>query len=752
MSTNVRVRVPKALIEQAAQPSNTVKALLEQALSLGLTPVHTTSVLCMYVSVYLGSSLASDIELSVPNDPIARTCQGLLAALFLHQKNEQKTADKVENGSKSINDYFDARPEQSVLFEQVKTLFAHKEALGIFEASTGVGKGRVLMASALYAYEITQKPVVICAPTIQILSQLCNEYLAVDPKAREFIGNKLCILLGKDNFVSEHLLKLWLDTEEEITDSTRVAIDKWLREGAGQTSHTTSALHTLMPQVKYLVADAKEVAPQVPWDELITSQLGADDDADAGYQCYLNLRQNNAQSAVLTLATHSMVVMDTVLRKRNGTGLFAPFSTLIVDEAHALAGIVESSFSKYGAIRSIIAELSNVDYWKRQRKSTVAQQAIGKVKGVGEELRVLLKSCNAERINLNQSEHRETFAQCISNLQASLSPLISSAPLYSKVTEAFELCKELNKGRLRVDLVASPVRGYPSIQGGPTNLTGFFAGFWESVDHVVLASATCYVPGVNGQLNSGLLVTSLNLTKRFGIEGVKKFSPVIPAWLYQSVQLIESRDPALRYPAFESDSDEECASDFEEQLSSWHEAVAKRIRYIHGQAAGGTLVLLPSYESIAKLSTLLTDISVITQSVGTFADCHREFKQAYKEGRKTVWLATGSAWTGLDCSDTSVSADKDLLLTDLVIPKVPFGVERSLAHLRRQKTLPTAERDRALFQFKQGVGRLIRRPGLLHRKLWILDSRINGVEKPWLYKPFQTLIAQYSNRMTLEPV
>jgi ATP-dependent DNA helicase DinG len=91
-------------------------------------------------------------------------------------------------------------------------------------------------------------------------------------------------------------------------------------------------------------------------------------------------------------------------------------------------------------------------------------------------------------------------------------------------------------------------------------------------------------------------------------------------------------------------------------------------------------------------------------------------------------------------------------LTDLVIPKVPFGVERSLAHLRRQKTLPTAERDRALFQFKQGVGRLIRRPGLLHRKLWILDSRIHGVEKPWLYKPFQTLIAQYSNRMTLEPV
>lgn len=743
MSTNVRVRVPKSLIEQAAQPSHTVKELLEQALALKLTPVHTTSVLCVYVSVYLGPSLASNIELSMPGEAVARTCQGLLAALYLHQKSVEKAVSQDVQGSKSIMDYFEARPEQTVLFDQIKSVFEHKEAVGILEASTGTGKGRVLMASALYAYEKTQNPVVICAPTIQILSQLCQEYLAIDAKAREFVGKQFCILLGKDNFVSEHLLQLWLNTEEAIPEHTRTAIEDWLKQGAGQVGDKTKALHTLIPQAKYLLADAREVAPQVPWDELVVSQLDADNDADAGLQCYQLLRQNHAKSAKLTLATHSMVVMDAMLRKRNDQGLFTPFHTLIVDEAHTLAGIAEATFSKHGAIRSIIAELSNTEYWKRQRKSTAAQQAIAKVKSVGEDMRGLLKSCNAERVNLNQSEHREMFSQCLSNLQASLAPLISSASPYSKVTEAYELCRELSKGRLRVDLIASPVRGYPSIQGGPSNLSGFFEGFWEPLKHVILASATCYVPGVNGQMNAGLLISSLNLTKRYGIEGVKKFSPVVPPWLYKSVQVMESKEPALCYPELDTDADEHGLT---ASRSTWYVAVAKYIRHIHAKAAGGTLVLLPSYEAIEEISALLTDISVISQAVGTFSDSHCEFVLANQQGRKSVWLATGSAWTGLDCSDTSVSADKDTLLTDLVIPKIPFGVERSLAHQRRQKAMPTTERDRALFQFKQGIGRLIRRPGLLHRKLWILDGRINGTEKPWLYKPFKTLIAQYPNR------
>ena len=68
---------------------------------------------------------------------------------------------------------------------------------------------------------------------------------------------------------------------------------------------------------------------------------------------------------------------------------------------------------------------------------------------------------------------------------------------------------------------------------------------------------------------------------------------------------------------------------------------------------------------------------------------------------------------------------------------------------RGSKAMPTTKRDRALFQFKQGIGRLIRRPGLIHWNLWILDVRINSAEKPWLYKPFKTLIAQYLNRKTV---
>jgi Rad3-related DNA helicase len=47
---------------------------------------------------------------------------------------------------------------------------------------------------------------------------------------------------------------------------------------------------------------------------------------------------------------------------------------------------------------------------------------------------------------------------------------------------------------------------------------------------------------------------------------------------------------------------------------------------------------------------------------------------------------------------------------------------------------------RAAFQFRQGLGRLIRREGVTNRRLWLLDARMWRDDAPWYMAYFQNLL------------
>ena len=91
---------------------------------------------------------------------------------------------------------------------------------------------------------------------------------------------------------------------------------------------------------------------------------------------------------------------------------------------------------------------------------------------------------------------------------------------------------------------------------------------------------------------------------------------------------------------------------------------------------------------------------------------------------RPLWLGVGAAWTGIDLSDTRVSAQDDVLLTDLVIPRLPYGCNRSLSHARRRKIVPVSEQREMLMMLRQGLGRLVRREGVQDRRIWIGDRRL----------------------------
>jgi CRISPR type IV-associated DEAD/DEAH-box helicase Csf4 len=131
------------------------------------------------------------------------------------------------------------------------------------------------------------------------------------------------------------------------------------------------------------------------------------------------------------------------------------------------------------------------------------------------------------------------------------------------------------------------------------------------------------------------------------------------------------------------------------------------------------------------------------------------FIDAYLKKDRPVWFALGSAWTGLDLSGQqyNIPAKDDYLLNDLIIPKVPFGLNTSMTGLSRNArwttakgvtvSFPTSSRNDAAFLFKQGVGRLIRREGVPQKHLWVLDSRI-WLKNKKVYGVFQDILKPYS--------
>jgi ATP-dependent DNA helicase DinG len=241
-------------------------------------------------------------------------------------------------------------------------------------------------------------------------------------------------------------------------------------------------------------------------------------------------------------------------------------------------------------------------------------------------------------------------------------------------------------------------------------LDSIFKYLWERVGAAAMVSATLYTNGVEG----GLSRWKLCVPK----ERVVFLPAVIPEWVTKPVKL---RSDRVSIPPDDS--------------AAWFDESAAKIQSIAADTKGGLLILCTSYLAVTELGERLRSSlgeRLIIQDRSTGAKkCADHHKDLYFRGIKPVWLATGSAWTGMNLTDDREGslAKDDRMLSDLVITRLPIGIARSLTHERRKAlqgfAVVTTE---AVFQMRQGIGRAVRREGVPDRNLWVLDSRIDGKE------------------------
>jgi CRISPR type IV-associated DEAD/DEAH-box helicase Csf4 len=588
----------------------------------------------------------------------------------------------------------------------------------ICEASTGIGKGLALVAAALQTKkQRPDKQLVIAAPTLAILSQLQQCYKAFEKdkgltyrcvktqSSAEFLSKRLA-LYWCDEFPehpeAESFLKQITTTDtfslsafehyhdiplSELTvfhdTSTADPGYKEFHESKSATSDADIILctHTMLA-LSVLHARSQTTQHKLPWDE------------------YEKLRDNHY---LLEQHTYPYFYFDNLKRIDSApelaAGFFKPNPILFIDEAHALPGMIELVSAQSVSLARMKKMLSGF----RKPSAKAAINAIETLEDAipdGLQNQVALRGKD-KHFNLAAGEaHINDRMQAFiaDYKRKTLEKTLSGRALikYAKTLESF------SKAKHSIRLNTTPIRKYIRIESSLSSvemITHFLA---YSSGGTSSTSATLHVPAARDSLDGyGYIATQLSLP----FDKVDYHKPIISSWLTENVTL-KYMPPTPEWSPDTNGYIERCANEIESMT---------------GQLNGGTMVLCTSYDQVMSLSDYLDPNRVITQKPGqSISSLTKRYMASYRAGIRPIWIATGAAWTGLDVTDATAPASEDNAIQSLFILKLPFDqrdVSQGGLHFHNVMA-------KCLFKLKQGIGRLVRRPGRNNMQVVIFDGRL----------------------------
>ena len=580
------------------------------------------------------------------------------------------------------------------------------------------------------------KAVVVCAPSIDNVVHLAREWAAVRPVLDPDNRIVSAILLGKPQFVSAtELIALLEDCE-----TPQPEIEAWLADGmpAGLCDSTKS-LKGLEPHIGGLMADLEFLAEKTGF-ACAEASLN-EDSATVDGEIY-RLMKERASSAHLIWTTTAMLCLDTLKLAVETSGpLIPPAAALFIDEGDTLEAWQSNVAGHSLSFIKLSSELGKEDTWAELRKASNATTALASLKKLREVLSDIPNETKLPMVREQvDSKTWDAWAKAkalISELKANLQSLTKGLDSESKkearakhirtyryAVKALRALETMESGGAG-HIGHTPKRGHITFNVGPNSVSKYLAARWAVTPTAMLLSGTMCHVGANGP-NPAPMMRELAIPA----DRVAMTLPVHPSWLHNA--------PCLRHPTADQyhrliPPTGDAANDL--SMSVWLSEVARVIHVAAKDAKGGMLVLMSGYDRLDGLATAILALNpgikdrlLVQSRITKVSACASEFKRRARAGNRPIWFATGPAWTGLDLADELLAddqADQDNIVTDLVIPNIPFGVQRSNSHVARVRFVGLgAELIVAQRLFRQGLGRLMRRMGLLNRRIWMLDGRL----------------------------
>lgn len=781
-----------------------------------------------------------DVPKNVGNTLNARALAILYGYFFpknLQNKNDKKSTCNDENKNiKIINDdvinhtlkaYVQSsgkteNPDQERLSKNLMRTLNSTNDMQMAEASTGVGKGAVIVTAAIEQVLRGNAPVIVAAPTFKILNQLIKEHVTVEKSINKMISHVL--IFGKNEFISSDALLEWKNDEieslqnlKEKNDNDSVVIEiikrmekiihdieVWVNDGAPDNPDAIYKKDWALSGLKYHVPDFdNEVS-------CILSNIQQVDDEDRGLLAYKQ-QFIDSLSAGITYCSHSMLARDTIRKLmskyralRGDADQKAWFDKSIneflnspADDKNDMTYInylsmlvknVESEDISNGLPETTKLIIDEAHLFEENFSNSVSfgvsiNKLINNVKNIHPNASVQLRQLQDKIIALSGNENilwidnRDRSMEVISAIKEMKTIITKKVlPKINKKkrktakdhfiyegNNALTAISNMNESLLSL-ISFSQIRKYPSIYSSKKNIEKELNFLWEG-KAVCLVSATLYIPTPGNPHDERPYMNILSIPKNRHVGMV----PIRPKWIVEPVtfmtpevnndRLIKRKEADLLKSIKSVDELSESGSIEDVE---WIKDIAKYLVDARDTTVGGTLVLMTSYDTVHQLETQLhkmaPDIPIITSKRGVNIENNtRKFVLNASQHIKPIWLATGQSWTGTDVSGRNLNPVNydpatDNILTDLVIPKLPFRVNRSISHIQRSKLSYVAEINMTITILIQGIGRLVRSRGLPHnRRIHFLDKRMytqNHYEA--IEKQFNFVHKRYNNRKNVK--
>jgi ATP-dependent DNA helicase DinG len=646
---------------------------------------------------------------------------GLLRAGIAHMTAEADESAKAAESED--NAPFTLRPgeagiQQNQYWRNVMSSL-RRGRIVVAEASTGLGKGRVIVGAALERASEGVRPVIVAAPTLKILAQLWVEYERLRDENPDRWGHVKCAFLpGLSEFVDPQKLREQIEGTKLMEEPVDEAVHAWLASGGKPLSSETAplmrALLAVDAPMSFLTEDLRRISTTIsPSSVLLES--GEDERVKASRAA--------ARDADVVFCTHAMVGQQI---KSNWASLDGQHPRcVLIDEAHELERHVANVFSASFAIRAVRRSVATtVAAGKMSR--TAGKRLQSALRKVEEESQRLSQLSEGESVRLDAStspEFKAAIARLLDCMNAKPARVLPRAESLRIALAHLSMAFSGATNKAAAWLEFSPTRRYPNILAGRASVAGVLGLIWKSADAgVALCSASLFIPDASGNQRADYIVETLALPRHL----VDTPQPVLLRFI---TAIPKMHTPGVRVATVLARPNRAIRDDASE--SRWLSAVATMVKNIvcRPSIAGGTLVLLTSYAQVNAVRDALfaeiPDRLVWQQPSERFADAQRRYEAIYRAGGKPVLLGLGAAWTGVDLSDHELPAVADRMLTDLIIGCLPVGLNRSPTMLDRIERAGTRPIEReSLMLLRQGLGRLMRRDGVEDRHIWMLDGRL----------------------------
>ena len=599
-------------------------------------------------------------------------------------------------------------------------------------------------------------PIIVSAPSIENIAHLLKEWEIVKPVLDPQGLLKTTVVLGRAQFVSPTALLQVL----EKYSGDKTAILRWLGEGMPTgVSNASMSLGNAIPGLRGLMDDLRTLTDAMPDFKLHDLDVAINDDTDIGerslYDALRDLDHTSRCDVVFT--THAMLCLDNMMLARADMPQLLPLaSAILIDEAHLLE-VTQANMASKSISFHRLASVMGAGVWDTHAKRKLAASIKGMavtanaiLQNIPNGTKLPISSFGADGSSISEDFSRQTWArastvltglsEALKKIQPPKTAKKSSKPdhdtqpsgLTDHMKAALLYCEQCLEALQYVEqpfngsIEHSPVKSSVSFVLGPKSVAKYLVARWAVSPCAMLVSGTLlhYTESgpVGWQIAQELAIPSARIAM---------VTPLNPSWLSTTPTLVvpQASEFHLLMPP-----SRKTASPATEQV--WFDNVALAMGHIGKVARGGSLVLCSGYDrakgmadAFRSLHPEMADRVILQERSKRVGPCRDQFKEMHAaEVIKPIWFACGGAWTGLDLKDETVAdamADQDLLLTDLVMPALPFGMESNTTAIARrdrlgfhQEIVTTQRRTR------QGIGRLIRREGLLHRNLWMLDGRL----------------------------